>query len=72
MSTSRYIRANGIDIHFLHDGSGPPLVLLHGWPEFCVVWESVISALRDRFEISRPTLEALETPQSHMPVRRRR
>ncbi len=39
MPASLYVRANGINIHFLREGRGPPLVLLHGWPEFCRVWE---------------------------------
>jgi len=45
MPTSLDVRANDIDIHFFREGRGPPLVLLHGWPEFCDVWEPVISAL---------------------------
>src|SRR5829696_8204405 len=56
MPDSRRVRANGIDIHYLHEGSGPPLVLLHGWPEFCGVWEQCMAALSDRFELFAPDL----------------
>jgi pimeloyl-ACP methyl ester carboxylesterase len=56
MAASLYARANGIDIHYLRDGRGPPLVLLHGWPEFCGVWEPLVSALRERFELFAPDL----------------
>jgi pimeloyl-ACP methyl ester carboxylesterase len=59
MTASFYVRANGIDIHFLRDGRGPLLVLLHGWQEFCRVWEPVISALRDRFELFAPDLRGV-------------
>src|SRR5829696_9059025 len=56
MPQSLYARANGIDIHYLRDGRGPPLVLLHGWPEFCGVWEPLVSALRERLELFAPDL----------------
>ena len=56
MPQSLYARANNINIHYLRDGRGPPLVLLHGWPEFCGVWEPVIRLLRDRFELFAPDL----------------
>ena len=56
MAQSLFARANGINIHYLREGHGPPLVLLHGWPEFCHVWQPVIAALRDRFELFAPDL----------------
>jgi pimeloyl-ACP methyl ester carboxylesterase len=56
MADSRRIRANGIDIHYLHEGNGRPLVLLHGWPEFCGVWEQCMAVLSDRFELFAPDL----------------
>ena len=40
-----WVDVNGIDIHYLHEGKGAPLVLLHGWPEFCGVWEQCMAAL---------------------------
>jgi epoxide hydrolase 4 len=56
MPNSRRVRANGIDIHYLHEGNGPPLVLLHGWPEFSGVWEQCMAALSDHFELFAPDL----------------
>ena len=56
MPQSLYARANGINIHYLREGRGPPLVLLHGWPEFCDVWRPLIAILRDRFELFAPDL----------------
>jgi pimeloyl-ACP methyl ester carboxylesterase len=49
-------RANGIDIHYVRQGSGVPLVLLHGWPEFWLVWRKVIGPLSLRFDIVAPDL----------------
>ena len=34
---SHYVTANGIRIHYLRQGRGSPMILLHGWPEFCHV-----------------------------------
>src|SRR5437879_1713722 len=33
-----HLRANGIAMHYVRQGEGFPLVLLHGWPEFWRVW----------------------------------
>ena len=56
MSASHRVRANGIDVHYLREGSGPPLVLLHGWPEFCRTWRKVMPLLRDGFDLIAPDL----------------
>lgn len=53
---SRHVHANGIDIHYLRDGEGPPLLLLHGWPEFSDVWLRCMARLRDRFDLIAPDL----------------
>jgi pimeloyl-ACP methyl ester carboxylesterase len=53
---SDYVHANGIRIHYLREGSGPPLVLLHGWPEFCGVWEQCIALLAPHFDVIAPDL----------------
>ncbi|WP_366553836.1 alpha/beta fold hydrolase [Aquibaculum sediminis] len=54
--TSRFATANGIRIHYWREGSGPPLVLLHGWPEFCRTWRRLIPLLSDDFELIAPDL----------------
>src|SRR4051794_11932438 len=56
MPNSHIVQANGIDIHYLHEGNGPPLVLLHGWPEFSGVWEQCMAALSGRFGLFAPDL----------------
>ncbi|MHC2401105.1 pimeloyl-ACP methyl ester carboxylesterase [Bradyrhizobium barranii subsp. barranii] len=50
------ITANGADFHLVRAGSGKPLLLLHGWPEFWLTWEPVISRLSDRFMLIAPDL----------------
>lgn len=50
------LAANGAKLHYARTGSGPPLVLLHGWPEFWLTWEPVMQRLADRFELIAPDL----------------
>ncbi|MGL6282963.1 MAG: alpha/beta fold hydrolase, partial [Microcoleaceae cyanobacterium] len=33
-----YINTNGIRLHFVTQGSGPLMLLLHGFPEFWYSW----------------------------------
>ena len=50
------IVANGIDLYVASVGSGPPLLLLHGWPEFWLTWEPLMRRLADRFTLIAPDL----------------
>lgn len=47
--------ADGVRIAVYEEGDpdGPPLVLVHGWPDSHVVWDGVAAALADRFRIIR-------------------
>ena len=45
MIRSHFTDANGIRVHYLRGGSGPTLILLHGWPEWSHVWRPVMSRL---------------------------
>jgi haloacetate dehalogenase len=45
----RIIEANGIDIAARIEGSGPPLLLLHGHPQSHVIWHRIWPALTRRF-----------------------
>lgn len=50
------VRANNSDFHVVRTGKGPPLLLLHGWPEFWLTWEPVMTRLADRFTLIAPDL----------------
>ncbi|HEX3501452.1 MAG TPA: alpha/beta fold hydrolase, partial [Stellaceae bacterium] len=50
------IAANGARFHVARMGSGRPLLLLHGWPEFWLTWEPVMTRLADRFQLVAPDL----------------
>ncbi|MGY2052053.1 alpha/beta fold hydrolase [Methylobacterium sp. JK268] len=42
--------------HVARAGEGPPLVLLHGWPEFWASWEPLMGRLAGRFDLIAPDL----------------
>ena len=50
------VRANDAAFHVARTGHGPPLLLLHGWPEFWLTWEPVMTRLADRFTLYAPDL----------------
>ncbi|HTQ06156.1 MAG TPA: alpha/beta hydrolase [Polyangiaceae bacterium] len=53
------VKANGIDIHYVEEGSGPPVLLLHGgvvsanplWGEHPFAYASHVAALARRFRV---------------------
>jgi len=45
--SSRTLTANGIDIFLLEQGTGPLVVLCHGWPELSHSWRHQIGAIAD-------------------------
>ena len=48
---SRYIEAGGLRQHVVIGGDGPPLLLVHGWPENWYAWRLVMPALARDFEV---------------------
>ncbi len=50
------LRANGAAFHVARLGTGKPLLLLHGWPEFWLTWEPVMNRLADRYTLLAPDL----------------
>lgn len=54
--THRTAVVNGINIHYVTQGRGFPVVLLHGWPEFWYSWRKQIPILAERFEVIVPDM----------------
>jgi haloalkane dehalogenase len=46
---SNYADLNGVSLHYLDEGAGQPLLLLHGNPTWSFVYRDVIRGLRDQF-----------------------
>ena len=52
----RTATVNGINIHFVVQGEGAPVILLHGWPEFWYGWREQIPVLSERFQVIVPDM----------------
>ena len=55
-STQRFVDSgDGVRIAVYEEGNpdGPPVVLLHGWPDSHVLWAGVVPLLADRFRVIR-------------------
>jgi haloalkane dehalogenase len=46
---SHYAQIDGASLHYIDEGSGPPLLLLHGNPTWSFVYRELITGLRDRY-----------------------
>ena len=67
--TTKRLPANGVEIHTLIGGSGPPLLLLHGYPQSHLIWHRVASDLAKNYTIVATDLrgygqsgKAMDTP----------
>src|SRR5918994_5703761 len=49
--TSRYIDTGELRLHAVIGGGGPPLLLVHGWPENWYAWRLVMPDLARDFEV---------------------
>jgi len=54
--TARLVRANGVRLHAWTAGTGPALVLLHGYPQSGIMWRKVAPRLAQRFSVVVPDL----------------
>ena len=53
------VELDDVRIHYVTAGSGPPLVLLHGWPQTWFMWRDVIPRLAAHFALVVPDLRGL-------------
>ena len=54
--THKYVDAGGIRVHYAEAGDGPPVLLLHGWPQHHYMWHDVIEELRPQYRVIAPDL----------------
>jgi pimeloyl-ACP methyl ester carboxylesterase len=53
------VSVNGIQMHYVIGGQGPPVVLLHGWPETWYEWHKIMPALAKNYTVIAPDLRGL-------------
>jgi haloalkane dehalogenase len=51
---NRYLDLDGARVHYVDEGTGPSLLLLHGNPTWSFLYRDVIAGLRDRFRCIAP------------------
>jgi pimeloyl-ACP methyl ester carboxylesterase len=49
--TSRFVDTGALRMHAVVGGEGPPLLLVHGWPETWYAWRLVMPALAKNFQV---------------------
>jgi pimeloyl-ACP methyl ester carboxylesterase len=52
--TSRYVDTGGLRQHVVTGGDGPPVLLVHGWPQTWYAWRLVMPALARQFQVIAP------------------
>lgn len=63
--------AESRDVHGLRveiEGSGPTVVMLHGWPDTLALWDDTVAALRDGYRCVRFCLPGFDLTQPPRPV----
>lgn len=49
--THGYADNNGVKIHYVTIGEGPPVVMIHGFPDFWYSWRAQMKALQNDFQV---------------------
>jgi pimeloyl-ACP methyl ester carboxylesterase len=52
----RHVEVNSVRLHLVDAGSGPPLLLLHGWPQHWWCWRELIPRLAENHRVIAPDL----------------
>ena len=52
----RFVDVDGLRVHVAEAGDGPPVLLLHGWPQHWYMWRGVIERLAPQFRLIVPDL----------------
>src|SRR3954469_17140002 len=52
----RAVDVDGTRFHVAEAGDGPPLVLLHGWPQHWWMWRHLIGPLAERYRVVAPDM----------------
>ena len=50
----RFLDLDGVRMHYLDEGAGPPVIMVHGNPTWSYYYRHLILALRDRYRVIVP------------------
>jgi len=53
---STFVPINGLQLHCVEQGSGPLVLLLHGWPEFWYSWRHALKGLSGQYLVVAPDM----------------
>jgi haloalkane dehalogenase len=73
----RYVTLNGVRIHYIEDGTGSVVLLLHGVPAWCFVYRKLFPPLRAKHRIVAPDFmgfgrsDKADSPAAHTLARHR-
>jgi pimeloyl-ACP methyl ester carboxylesterase len=51
-----HVTTNGVRLHYVRQGAGEPLLLIHGWPGWWYEWHLNIAPLAERFDVIAPDM----------------
>jgi pimeloyl-ACP methyl ester carboxylesterase len=54
-----YAEIGEVMLHYVTAGSGPPVVLIHGWPQTWYEWRHTIAALAPKYSVIAPDMRGL-------------
>ncbi len=57
--THRFVQAGDVRLHVAEAGEGPPLLLLHGWPQHGWCWRFLIPRLAASYRVLAPDLRGM-------------
>jgi cis-3-alkyl-4-acyloxetan-2-one decarboxylase len=61
-----HLDVQGLKVHI--EGSGPTVVMLHGWPDSLALWDDTVAALSDGYRCVRFSLPGFDLAQPPRPV----
>src|SRR5437868_9776829 len=56
---SHTTKIDGMKLHYLTAGQGPPVILLHGYAETSRMWKPIMPLLAERFTVIAPDLPGI-------------
>src|SRR5437867_13252103 len=57
-----FVSVDGVRLHYVRQGAGSPVLLLHGWPGFWYEWAPVIPPLAAHHDVIVPDLRGFPYP----------